>query len=114
MTRNTHPLGRYANGRRRLIEKSALRDDQCGDWSGQLIDSGLAVPEAGDRVTRELDWAYLKLPGRGVPPPRPGPPALLGAFATYKHRTVLDECLAGVADLPVHAHENSGGTRGAP
>jgi hypothetical protein len=32
--------------------------------------------EAADRVTRELAWASLKRPGRGVPPPRSGPPLL--------------------------------------
>ena len=48
---------------------------QHGDWSGQLVDSGLAASEAADRVTRELDRASLKRPDRGVPPPRSGLPA---------------------------------------
>jgi hypothetical protein len=118
MTHNTLPLGRRANGRRRLIEKSRIRDDQYGDWFGQLTDSGLAVPEADDRVTRELDWAYLKLPGRGVPPPRSGPPPMLGASAMYKRCAVLDECPAGAAEhlpeLSVCAYQNGGGARGTP
>jgi len=69
-------------------------------------------------MTCELDWAHLKRPGRGVPPPRSGPPALLGAFAPYKRRAVLEECLAGVAkhlpELPVYAYQNSRGASGAP
>jgi hypothetical protein len=46
-------------------------------------------------VIRELGRAYLKRPGRGVPPPRSGPPPPV------------------VPELPVHVYENSGGTRGA-
>jgi hypothetical protein len=44
------------------------------DDAGQLVHSGLAVLKAADRVTRELYGAPLKRPGRGVPPPRSGPP----------------------------------------
>jgi hypothetical protein len=55
-----------------------LPDDQYGDRSGQLVDSGLAASDAADRVARELDSASLKRPGHGVPPPRSGLP-LLGA-----------------------------------
>jgi hypothetical protein len=29
-----------------------------------------------DGVSREMKWAPLKRPGRGVPPPRSGPPPL--------------------------------------
>ena len=69
-------------------------------------------------MTRELDWAYLKLPGRGVPPPRSGPPPLFGASAIYKRCAVLEERLARVAEhLPepsVRAYQNGGGARGAP
>jgi hypothetical protein len=49
---------------------------QQGDWSGQLVDSGLAASEAADRVARELDRPSLKRPDRGVPPPRSGLPPL--------------------------------------
>ena len=61
-----------------------------------MIDSGLAASEASDRVIREVDRAYLKRPGRGVPPPRSGPPPLV------------------VPELPVYVYENSSGARGAP
>ena len=47
-------------------------------------------------MIREVDRAYLKRPGRGVPPPRPGPPPLV------------------VPELPVYVYENSSGARGAP
>jgi hypothetical protein len=40
--------------------------------SCQLADGGLAASQAADGVIRELDWASLKCPGRGVPPPRSG------------------------------------------
>jgi hypothetical protein len=42
--------------------------------SRQLAHSSLAASEAADRVVRELDWTSLNRPGRGVPPPRSGPP----------------------------------------
>ena len=51
-------------------------DGRHGDRSRQLADSGLAASQAADRVIRELDWTSLKRPGRGVPPPRSGPPPL--------------------------------------
>jgi hypothetical protein len=46
------------------------------DGSRQLADTGLAAPKAADRIIRELDGTTLKRPGRGVPPPRSGPPPL--------------------------------------
>lgn len=50
-----------------------MPDDQYRDWSGQLIESGLAAYEAGDRrLIREVARACLIRPGRGVPPPRSG------------------------------------------
>ena len=63
--------------------------------------STVAAPrrQAGDRVTRELDWAYLKRPGRGVPPPRSGPPLLVVVTGSYESHALL---------------ESSGGARGAP
>jgi hypothetical protein len=70
-----------------------------------LIDSGLAASEAGDRVIRELDRAYLKRPGRGVPPPRSGPPPVVVVLDIYE-RHVLPELL-------VYVYENSGRTWGA-
>jgi hypothetical protein len=48
-------------------------DGHRGNWFGQFVDSGLAAPEGADRITRDLDRASLKRPGRGVPPPRSGP-----------------------------------------
>jgi hypothetical protein len=44
--------------------------------SRQLAHSGLAAPDAADRVVRELHRTSLNRPGRGVPPPRSGPPPL--------------------------------------
>jgi hypothetical protein len=70
-----------------------------------LIDSGLAASEACDRVIRELDRAYLKRPGRGVPPPRSGPPPVVVVLDIYE-RHVLPELL-------VYVYENSGRTWGA-
>jgi hypothetical protein len=59
-------------GRRQL--RSA--DGQHGNRFRQLADSGLAAINASDRVVRELDGTSLNRPGRGVPPPRSGPPPL--------------------------------------
>jgi hypothetical protein len=47
------------------------------DWSDQLVDSGLAESNAANRTIRHIDGAYLKRPGRGVPPPRSGPPPVV-------------------------------------
>jgi hypothetical protein len=44
--------------------------------SRQSAHSGLAASGAADRAVRELDWTSLNRPGRGVPPPRSGPPPL--------------------------------------
>jgi hypothetical protein len=44
--------------------------------SRQSAHSGLAASAAADRALRELDWTSLNRPGRGVPPPRSGPPPL--------------------------------------
>jgi hypothetical protein len=57
-------------------------------------------------VIRELDRAYLKRPGRGVPPPRSGPPSLVAVFGTYKRHEL--------PELLVCVYENSGRTWGAP
>jgi hypothetical protein len=57
-------------------------------------------------VTRELNRAYLKRPGRGVPPPRSGPPPLVAVFGTYKRHEL--------PELLVYVYENSGRTWGAP
>ena len=52
------------------------------DWSDQLVDGGLADSGAADRTIRQIDGAYLKRPGRGVPPPRSGPPPLVMVIVT--------------------------------
>jgi hypothetical protein len=57
-------------------------------------------------VIRELDRAYLKRPGRGVPPPRSGLPPLVVVLGTYK-RHALPELLVCV-------YEDSDRTWGAP
>jgi hypothetical protein len=46
--------------------RQRLTGGHCDDWSGQLVDSGLAGSEAADGMTRELDRAYLKRPDRVV------------------------------------------------
>lgn len=56
-------------------------------------------------MIRELDRAYLKRPGRGVPPPRSGPPPVVVVLDIYE-RHVLPELL-------VYVYENSGRTWGA-
>jgi hypothetical protein len=35
-----------------------------------------SLPRTQLTAIRELDWAFPKRPGRGVPPPRSGPPPL--------------------------------------
>jgi hypothetical protein len=55
-------------------------------------------------VIRELDRAYLKRPGRGVPPPRSGPPPLVAVLGTYKRHEL--------PELLVCIYENSGRTWG--
>ena len=76
------------------------------DWSDQLVDGGLADSDAADRTIRQIDGAYLKRPGRGVPPPRSGPPPLVAVFGTYKRHEL--------PELLVCVYENSGRTWGAP
>ena len=71
-----------------------------------MIDGGLAASEAGDRLIRELDRAYLKRPGRGVPPPRSGPPPVVVVLDTDQRHAL--------PELPVYVSENSGRTWGAP
>ena len=59
-------------------------------------------------MNRELDRAYLKRPGRGVPPPRSGPPPFVVIRATYQIHAFFDMGRAGMAEqLPVHVNENS-------
>jgi len=63
-------------------------------------------------MTRQLDRDYLKLPGRGVPPPRSGPPPLVVVIVTYKSHELVEQCLASLdqhmPELPVYVYENSG------
>jgi hypothetical protein len=47
---------------------------QKGNRPRQSLDSGIAALKAVECMIRELDWASPKRPGRGVPPPRSGPP----------------------------------------
>jgi glycosyltransferase involved in cell wall biosynthesis/GT2 family glycosyltransferase len=62
-------------------------------------------------MTRVTDRAYLKLPDRGVPPPRSGSP-LVVVIVTYKSHELLEQCLASLdqhmPELPVYVYENSG------
>ena len=89
-------------------DRRRLPDGQYGDWFGQLVDGGLAAAKADDRVTRELNRAYLKRPGRGVPPPRSGPhpPVLM-----HNGHTLLYKCVVSLAEhlqaLRVYVYENS-------
>jgi len=86
-----------------------------GDWSGQLVDSGLAASEADDRVSRELGRAYLKRPGRGVPPPRSGPPSFVAIRDTYGSPLFFHKRLVGMAGkLAVRADQNHGPAGGPP
>ena len=50
---------------------------QYGDVSSQSLASDRAASESFDSARFTLDQAPLERPGRGVPPPRSGPP--LGA-----------------------------------
>jgi glycosyltransferase involved in cell wall biosynthesis/GT2 family glycosyltransferase len=63
-------------------------------------------------MTRELHRAYLKRPGRGVPPPRSGPPPLVVLIVTYKSHELVEMCIASLAEhmpeLAVYVYENSG------
>jgi glycosyltransferase involved in cell wall biosynthesis/GT2 family glycosyltransferase len=63
-------------------------------------------------MTRQLHRAYLKLPDRGVPPPRSGPPPLVVVIVTYKSHELVEMCLASLdqhmPELPVYVYENSG------
>ena len=63
-------------------------------------------------MIREMNWSYLKRPGRGVPPSRPGPPQFAVVILTYKSHDLLEQCLASVGqlspELPVYAYQNSG------
>ena len=74
-----------------------LPDNRYGDWSGPLGDSRLAASGAGERATRDWDRAYLKRPGRGVPPPRSGPPLLVAGIVTSKSHALFDQCRGSVA-----------------
>ena len=86
-----------------------------GDWSGQLVDSGLAASKADDRVSRELARAYLKRPGRGVPPPRSGPPPFVVMCSARKCHAIFDKRPAGMpVQPPVHVYENSYPAWGPP
>lgn len=62
-------------------------------------------------MTRVADRAYLKLPDRGVPPPRSGP-HLVVVIVTYKSHELLEQCFASLDQhmpgLPVYVYENSG------
>jgi hypothetical protein len=65
-----------ANGPDHGRRQRRSTDGQHGDRSRQSADSGLAASQVADRVIRELDWASLKHPDHGVPPPRSGLPRL--------------------------------------
>jgi hypothetical protein len=60
------------------------------DWSHQLVDGGLAESDAADCVTRQIDGAYLKRPGRGVPPPRSGPSPFVTVILTDESDTSVE------------------------
>jgi hypothetical protein len=60
------------------------------DWSDQLVDGGLAESDAANRTFRHIDGAYLKRPGRGVPPPRSGPPPLVMVTATEESHALAE------------------------
>jgi hypothetical protein len=63
--------------------------------------------EADDRVSRELDRANLKRPGRGVPPPRSGPRPFVVMRVTDKSHAFSDHRLAGMVSQPsVRVSEN--------
>jgi hypothetical protein len=60
-------------------------------------------------VSRELDRAYLKRSGRGVPPPRPEPAPFVVMGDGYTSHAFCDKCLAGRAGQPtVRVYENRG------
>jgi len=60
------------------------------DWSDQLVDGGLAESDAANRTIRQIDGAYLKRPGRGVPPPRSGPPPLVMVIVTDESHALAE------------------------
>jgi hypothetical protein len=64
------------NGLNRDRRQRLSTDGKHGEMSRPLADRALAASPAADRLTRGLDRASLKRPGRGVPPPRSGPPPL--------------------------------------
>jgi hypothetical protein len=68
------------------------------DWSDQLVDGGLAESDAANRTFRQIDGAYLKRPGRGVPPPRSGPPPLVMVIETDEGHALAEHTLPD-ADL---------------
>jgi len=72
------------------------------DWSHQLVDGGLAESDADDCVTRQIDGAYLKRPGRGVPPPRSGPQPLVILIAADESRALVEHTPPDAGPLPVN------------
>lgn len=77
-----------------------------------MVGRGRDAHEEGDDVTLETDRPYLKLPDRGVPPPRSGPPQLVVVIVAFKSHELLETCLASVVEhlpeLSVYVYENSG------
>jgi hypothetical protein len=66
-------------------------------------------------VSRELDRANLKRPGRGVPPPRSGPPPFVVMRAKYKSYAFFDKFLAVMAgQASMRVGEGSGLAWGPP
>jgi hypothetical protein len=77
-------LGPAGERRRRLTSGHYV------DWSNQLVDGGLAESDAAIRTIRQIDGAYLKRPGRGVPPPRSGPPPVVMVIVTDENRALVE------------------------
>jgi hypothetical protein len=72
------------------------------DWSDQLVDGGLAESDAADCVTRHIDGACLKRPGRGVPPPRSGPRPLVDVVATNEGHALVEHTPPDAGQLAVN------------
>lgn len=51
-------------------------------------------------MSHELNRTYLKRPGRGVPPPRSGPPPLVVMRDTSNSHAFFGNCLPGMAVQP--------------